>query len=51
MVWKSFISLLAITPRRKVVATAFVYGPSLTVRFTTLPVATAYPARLRYRQP
>ena len=35
MIWKNFISPLAITPRRRVVATALVYGLSLAVRFTS----------------
>jgi hypothetical protein len=35
MTWKSFVSPLAITARRKVVATALVYGLSLAVRFAS----------------
>jgi hypothetical protein len=35
MAWKNFVSPIAIRPRRKVVATAFVYGLSLAVRFTS----------------
>jgi hypothetical protein len=35
MTWKNFVSPLAIAPRRRVVATALVYGLSLTVRFTS----------------
>ncbi|TAI67674.1 hypothetical protein [Bradyrhizobium sp. Leo170] len=35
MAWKDFGSSLAITRRRRVVATALVYGLSLTVRFTS----------------
>jgi hypothetical protein len=35
MVWKDFGSSLAITPRRRVVATALMYGLTLTVRFTS----------------
>jgi hypothetical protein len=35
MVWKSFIGPRAITSRRRVVASAVVYGLSLTVRFTS----------------
>ena len=33
MILKNFVSLLAIAPRRRVVATTFVYGLSLAVRF------------------
>jgi hypothetical protein len=32
---KNFVSLLAIAPRRRGVATAFMYGLSLAVRFTS----------------
>ncbi|BBO05486.1 hypothetical protein ABH991_005999 [Bradyrhizobium ottawaense] len=35
MAWKHCVALLAIVPRRKVVATALVYGLSLSVRFTS----------------
>lgn len=35
MAWKNFVTPLAIRPRRKVVATALVYGLSLAVRFTS----------------
>jgi hypothetical protein len=35
MAWKNFISLPAIKPRQRVVATALVYGLSLAVRFTS----------------
>jgi hypothetical protein len=35
MAWKNFVNPLAIRPRRKVVATALVYGLSLAVRFTS----------------
>ena len=35
MAWKNVISPLAIAPRRRVVATALVYGLSLSVRFTS----------------
>jgi hypothetical protein len=35
MAWKNFGSSLAITRRRRVVATALLYGLSLTVRFTS----------------
>ena len=35
MISKTFVSLLAIVPRRRVVATALVYGLSLSVRFTS----------------
>jgi hypothetical protein len=35
MTWKNFVSLLAIAPRRRVLATAVMYGLSLTVRFTS----------------
>jgi hypothetical protein len=35
MTWKHFVSSLAIAQRRRVVATALVYGLSLSVRFTS----------------
>jgi hypothetical protein len=35
MIWKNFVNRLAITSRRKGVATALVYGLSLAVRFTS----------------
>lgn len=35
MAWKNFVTPFAIRPRRKVVATALVYGLSLAVRFTS----------------
>jgi len=35
MAWKNFISLPAINLRRRVIATALVYGLSLAVRFTS----------------
>jgi hypothetical protein len=35
MAWKNFVGPLAIAPRRRVVATALMYGLSLTVRFTS----------------
>jgi hypothetical protein len=35
MAWKNFVSLFPIAPRRRVVATAIVYGLSLAVRFTS----------------
>ena len=35
MTWKNFVSRLAIAPRRRLVATAIVYGLSLAVRFTS----------------
>jgi hypothetical protein len=35
MTWKNFIALPAIVPRRRVVASALVYGLSLSVRFTS----------------
>ena len=35
MIWKNFVNRLAITSRRKGVATALVYGLSLSVRFTS----------------
>ena len=35
MIWKNFVSPLAVTSRRRVVATAPVYGLSLAVRFTS----------------
>jgi hypothetical protein len=35
MAWKHFVNPLAVGPRRRVVATALVYGLSLAVRFTS----------------
>jgi hypothetical protein len=35
MAWKQCVALLAIVPRRRVIATALVYGLSLSVRFTS----------------
>ena len=35
MIWKNFVSLVAIAPRRRVIATAIVYGLSLAIRFTS----------------
>ena len=35
MTSKTFVSLLAVAPRRRLVATAIVYGLSLAVRFTS----------------
>jgi hypothetical protein len=35
MAWKTFVTPLAIAPRRRIVAMALVYGLSLTVRFTS----------------
>lgn len=35
MAWKKFVNPLAIRPRRKVAATALVYGLSLAIRFTS----------------
>jgi hypothetical protein len=35
MAWKNLVSSLAITRRRRVIATALVYGLSLAVRFTS----------------
>jgi hypothetical protein len=35
MAWKNFVSHLAIASRKRVVATALVYGLSLSVRFTS----------------
>jgi hypothetical protein len=35
MTWTNFVSLLVIASRRRAVATALVYGLSLTVRFTS----------------
>jgi hypothetical protein len=35
MTWKHCVALLAIAPRRRVIATALVYGLSLAVRFTS----------------
>lgn len=35
MIWKNCIALPAIVPRRRIVATALLYGLSLTVRFTS----------------
>jgi hypothetical protein len=35
MAWKNFVGPLAITSRRRVIASALMYGLSLTVRFTS----------------
>jgi hypothetical protein len=35
MAWKHCVALLEIVPRRRVIATALVYGLSLSVRFTS----------------
>ena len=35
MIWKRFVSLASIAPRRRIVATTIVYGLSLAVRFTS----------------
>ena len=35
MAWKHCVALLAVVPRRRVIATALVYGLSLSVRFTS----------------
>ena len=35
MAWKHYVALPAIAPRRRLVATALVYGLSLAVRFTS----------------
>jgi hypothetical protein len=35
MIWKNFVSLVAIVPRRRLAANAIVYGLSLAVRFTS----------------
>jgi hypothetical protein len=35
MIWKTFVNPLAITSRRRVVASAVLYGLSLAVRFTS----------------
>jgi hypothetical protein len=35
MIWKNFVSLVAIASRRKLIATTIVYGLSLAVRFTS----------------
>jgi hypothetical protein len=35
MTWKNYIALVPIAPRRRVVATALIYGLSLAVRFTS----------------
>jgi hypothetical protein len=35
MIWKTFVSRLAITSRRRAFATAVIYGLSLAVRFTS----------------
>lgn len=35
MAWKHSVALLALVPRRRVIATALVYGLSLSVRFTS----------------
>jgi len=41
MAWTNFVGPLAITSRRRVVASAVVYGLSLTVRFTSAPAEEA----------
>ncbi|MGY4476653.1 hypothetical protein [Bradyrhizobium sp. USDA 3364] len=41
MAWKDFGSSLAITRRRRIVATALMYGLTLTVRFTSTTSADA----------
>jgi hypothetical protein len=35
MIWNNFVSLVAIAPRRRVIATTIVYGLSLAIRFTS----------------
>jgi hypothetical protein len=35
MIWNNFANRLAVTPRRKCLTTALVYGLSLSVRFTS----------------
>ncbi|QOZ48622.1 hypothetical protein XH89_09965 [Bradyrhizobium sp. CCBAU 53340] len=35
MIWKNFVSLVKIAPRRRMFASAIVYGLSLAVRFTS----------------
>ena len=35
MIWKNFVNPIAIAPRRRVVASAIVYGLSLAIRFTS----------------
>jgi hypothetical protein len=35
MIWKTFVKPLAITSRRRIVASAVIYGLSLAVRFTS----------------
>ena len=35
MIWKTFVSQIAIRPRSRVIATALVYGLSLAIRFTS----------------
>ena len=35
MIWKTFVNRLAFTSRRRVVASAVIYGLSLAVRFTS----------------
>jgi hypothetical protein len=51
MAWKDFGSSLAVTRRRRVLATALMYGLTLTVRFTsaTGEDADALAQALRYR--
>ena len=52
MIWKNFVTPLAVKSRRRVVASAFVYGLSLAVRFTSaageeveIPAYTMHPAQ------
>ena len=46
MAWKNFVGPYAITSRRRVVASALMYGLSLAVRFTTATgEETEYPAQ------
>lgn len=35
MIWKNFVNQIAIAPRKRMIATALVYGLSLAVRFTS----------------
>jgi hypothetical protein len=52
MIWKNFVTPLAITSRRRVVASAVIYGLSLAVRFTSaageeVEIPTQSPQRAR----
>jgi hypothetical protein len=43
MAWRNFGRILSITRRRRIVASAVIYGLSLTVRFTSAAEAPASP--------